>query len=112
MTRSDIKSIEDEKPEQIIIEKPKKKKKEPKEGEEEGNEEGDQEKEGGEGGEGGEEEKQDEEEPQEEENPDGPKQPFPLSCHTYLRTPDHDAAGYERECSNLPSPSSAPYRAS
>ena len=72
MTRSDIKSIEDEKPEQIIIEKPKKKKKEPKEGEEEGNEEGDQEKEGGEGGEGGEEEKQDEEEPQEEENPDGP----------------------------------------
>jgi len=72
MTRSDIKSIEDEKPEQIIIEKPKKKKKEHKEGEEEGNEEGDQEKEGGEGGEGGEEEKQDEEEPQEEENPDGP----------------------------------------
>ena len=61
MTRSDIKSIEDEKPEQIIIEKPKSKKKEPKEGEEEGgNEEGDQEKEGGEGGEGGEEEKQDE----------------------------------------------------
>ena len=69
MTRSDIKSTEDEKPEQIIIEKPKKKKKEPKEGEEEGNEEGDQEKEGGEQGE---EEKQDEEEPQEEENPDGP----------------------------------------
>ena len=69
MTRSDIKSTEDEKPEQIIIEKPKKKKKEPKEGEEEGNEEGDQEKEGGEQGE---EEKQDEEEPQDEENPDGP----------------------------------------
>ena len=69
MTRSDIKSTEDEKPEQIIIEKPKKKKKEPKEGEEEGNEEGDQEKEGGEQGE---EEKQDEEEPQEEENQDGP----------------------------------------
>ena len=69
MTRNDIKSIEDEKPEQIIIEKPKKKKKEPKEGEEEeGNEEGDQEKEGGEQGE---EEKQDEEEPQEEENPEG-----------------------------------------
>ena len=68
MTRNDIKSTEDEKPEQIIIEKPKKKKKEPKEGEE-GNEEGDQEKEGGEQGE---EEKQDEEEPQEEENPDGP----------------------------------------
>ena len=67
MTRNDIKTTEDEKPEQIIIEKPKKKKKEPKEGEEEGNEEGDQEKEGGEGGE---EEKQDEE-PQEEENPDG-----------------------------------------
>ena len=74
MTRNDIKSIEDEKPEQIIIEKPKKKKKEPKEGEEgEANaegEEGDQEKEGE--GEQGEEEKQDEEEPQEEENPDGP----------------------------------------
>ena len=69
MTRNDIKSIEDEKPEQIIIEKPKKKKKEPKEGEEEGNEEVEQEKEGGEQGE---EEKQDEEEPQEEENPDGP----------------------------------------
>ena len=73
MTRSDIKSIEDEKPEQIIIEKPKKKKKEPKEGEEgEGNAEGEgeeQEKEGE--GEQGEEEKQDEEEPPEEENPDG-----------------------------------------
>ena len=73
MTRNDIKSIEDEKPEQIIIEKPKKKKKEPKEGEEgEANaegEEGDQEKEGE--GEQGEEEKQDEEEPPEEENPDG-----------------------------------------
>ena len=77
MTRNDIKSTEDERPEQIIIEKPKKKKKEPKEGEEgKGNEEGDQEKEAGEGegeGEGnpeGEEEKQ-EEEPPEEDNPDG-----------------------------------------
>ena len=73
MTRNDIKSIEDEKPEQIIIEKPKKKKKEPNEGGEgEANaegEEGDQEKEGE--GEQGEEEKQDEEEPPEEENPDG-----------------------------------------
>ena len=75
MTRNDIKSTEDEKPEQIIIEKPKKKKKVPKEGEEGegegGNEEGEgeQEKEG----EQGEEEKQDEEEqPPEEENPDGP----------------------------------------
>ena len=76
MTRSDIKHIEDEKPEQIIIEKPKKKKKEPKEGEE-GEGEGEGEKAEGEGGaEGenaeGEEEKQDEEEPPEEENQDGP----------------------------------------
>ena len=70
MTRDDIKSTEDEKPEQIIIEKPKKKKKEPKEGEEgEGNEEGDQEKEGE--GEQADEENKEEEEPQEEENPDG-----------------------------------------
>ena len=70
MTRNDIKSIEDEKAEQIIIEKPKKKKKEPKEGEEgEGNEEGDQEKEGE--GEQADEENKEEEEPQEEENPDG-----------------------------------------
>ena len=70
MTRDDIKSTEDEKPEQIIIEKPKKKKKEPKEGEEgEGNEEGDQEKEGE--GEQVDEENKEEEEPQEEENPDG-----------------------------------------
>ena len=70
MTRNDIKSTEDEKPEQIIIEKPKKKKKEPKEGEEgEGNEEGDQEKEGE--GEQADEENKEEEEPQEEENPDG-----------------------------------------
>ena len=72
MTRNDIKSTEDEKPEQIIIEKPKKKKKEPKEGEEgEENPEGEQEKEQGEGEGEGEEEKQ-EEEPPEEENPDGP----------------------------------------
>ena len=81
MTRSDIKHIEDEKPEQIIIEKPKKKKKQPKEGEEgegEGGEGGEAEgekPEGEEGAEGenpeGEEEKQEEEEPQEEENPDG-----------------------------------------
>ena len=73
ITRSDIKHVEDEKPKQLIIEKPTKKKKEPKEGEEG---EGQGEKEEGEGGgEGenqeGEEEKQDEEEPQEEENPDG-----------------------------------------
>ena len=78
MTRDDIKHIEDEKPEQIIIEKPKKKKKQPKEGEEgEGEGEGEGEKEGGEEvaeGENaeGEEEKQEEEEPAEEENPDGP----------------------------------------
>ena len=72
ITRSDIKHVEDEKPEQIIIEKPVKKKKEPKEGEEgvEG------EKPEGEGeGEGenpeGEEENKEEEEPPEEENPDG-----------------------------------------
>ena len=72
ITRSDIKHVEDEKPEQIIIEKPVKKKKEPKEGEE--GAEG--EKPEGEGeGEGenpeGEEENKDEEEPPEEENPDG-----------------------------------------
>ena len=70
ITRNDIKYIEDEKPEQIIIEKPSKKKKEPKEGEQEEGE-----KEEGAEGEGenpeGEEEKQEEEEPQEEENPDG-----------------------------------------
>ena len=76
MSRSDIKLIEDEKPEQIIIEKPKKKKvkKEGEEGEGEG--EGGEKQEGeGEAAEGenpeGEEEKQEEEEPQEEENPDG-----------------------------------------
>ena len=72
ITRSDIKHVEDEKPEQIIIEKPVKKKKEPKEGEE--GAEG--EKPEGEGeGEGenpeGEEENKEEEEPPEEENPDG-----------------------------------------
>ena len=76
MSRSDIKLIEDEKPEQIIIEKPKKKKvkKEGEEGEGEG--EGGEKQEGeGEAAEGenpeGEEEKQEEEEPQEEENQDG-----------------------------------------
>ena len=70
ITRSDIKHIEDEKPEQIIIEKPAKKKKEPKEGE---GEQGEGEKEEGAEGENpeGEEEKQEEEEPPEEENPDG-----------------------------------------
>ena len=70
ITRSDIKHIEDEKPEQIIIEKPSKKKKEPKEGE---GEQGEGEKEEGAEGENpeGEEEKQEEEEPPEEENPDG-----------------------------------------
>lgn len=72
ITRNDIKHVEDEKPEQIIIEKPVKKKKEPKEGEE--GAEG--EKPEGEGeGEGenpeGEEENKEEEEPPEEENPDG-----------------------------------------
>lgn len=72
ITRSDIKHVEDEKPEQIIIEKPVKKKKEPKEGEEgaEG-EKGEGEGEGeGENPE-GEEENKEEEEPPEEENPDG-----------------------------------------
>ena len=78
ITRSDIKHIEDEKPEQIIIEKPSKKKKQPKEGEQgEGEGEGEGEKGEGEGaaeGENpeGEEEKQEDEEPPEEENPDGP----------------------------------------
>ena len=79
ISRSDIKHIEDEKPEQIIIEKPKKKKVK-KEGEEGGEGEGEGgEKEEGEAGEGaegenpeGEEEKQEDEEPPEEENPDGP----------------------------------------
>ena len=76
ITRSDIKHIEDEKPEQIIIEKPSKKKKQPKEGEQ-GEGEGEGEKGEGEGaaeGENpeGEEEKQEDEEPPEEENPDGP----------------------------------------
>ena len=76
ITRNDIKYVEDEKPEQIVIEKPSKKKKQPKEGEE-GEDKGEKEEGEGEGGgEGenpeGEEEKQDEEEPQEEENnPDG-----------------------------------------
>ena len=67
MTRDDIKENEEEKAEQIIIEKPKKKKKEPKEGEEGGENEGEQAE--GEGAEGEEENK--EEEPPEEENPDG-----------------------------------------
>ena len=67
MTRDDIKENEEEKAEQIIIEKPKKKKKEPKEGEEGGEKEGEQAE--GEGAEGEEENK--EEEPPEEENPDG-----------------------------------------
>ena len=79
MSRNDIKHIEDEKPEQIIIEKPKKKKVkkegEEGEGEGEGGEKGEGEGEGGEAADGenpeGEEEKQEEEEPQEEENPDG-----------------------------------------
>ena len=68
ITRDDIKHIEDEKPEQIIIEKPSKKKKIPKEGEE-GEDEGEKE-EGGDEGENAEaEEEKQEEEPQEEENP-------------------------------------------
>ena len=74
ITRSDIKHVEDEKPEQIIIEKPVKKKKQPKEGEEgaegekaEGEGEGEGEGENAEG----EEEKPEEEEAPEEENPDG-----------------------------------------
>ena len=72
ITRGDIKLIEDEKPEQIIIEKPSKKKKQPKDGEEgEGEGEKDEEARDAEGENAeGEEEKQ-EEEPQEEENPDG-----------------------------------------
>ena len=72
ITRGDIKLIEDEKPEQIIIEKPSKKKKQPKDGEEgEGEGEKDEEARDAEGENAEGEEEKPEEEPQEEENPDG-----------------------------------------